>query len=641
VSCFAAVFVFLRGQDRNWDLLNYHYYAGYSLLNGRYLIDVAAANLQSFFNPIANLFAYLSLKHIPFPLSAWAVLAIQLTNVPPLFLIARTIGSECGYAKPSLTEAFALLLSVIAPLWWSELGTTFFSSWTSPLILWGLYLLLRKSSDILPAGKDLFASGMLIGLAVGLKLTNAPYAISAFVSLLFLVYRSGWRLVLNKYKFFILGGILGFATTAWWNWHLWNEWASPLFPLYNAIFKSPFFDFTNFRDMRWHFSSLSDFIVFVVQAAFGSGKTSELPFADGRYLIIFMLAPGAILCKTTIKYGRKTTAFIFFVLTGFLFWVFMFAYQRYLIPIEMLLGLLAWILVLRIVERERLRIAVLSCLVVLAALTVKVPDYGHAKVPFGCKNPFSIEINDLLTATPARYMVVGVPISYVLPSFHKESVFYGVGLSKHIDNLIIQKLHEPSALPLRIIAKDQDAHTFPDRLRAIGYDPTLHVLDCNYFKTGEGRYIVCEANLGLQRVYPSNFMVDADYSQANYLQANGILWERGLSDVEPWGRWSDGETVEVGLSNCMQSGALRLAITGHAFGPNVGRPVRIEFGDNELFAVFNEVDNEVSIRIDNNDQCANRLLIHIPEPKSPQEMGLSSDNRKLGIGLVRLKINKE
>jgi hypothetical protein len=40
ISLIAFVFVYNRGQDSNWDLLNYHFYNGYALLNGRFSIDV-------------------------------------------------------------------------------------------------------------------------------------------------------------------------------------------------------------------------------------------------------------------------------------------------------------------------------------------------------------------------------------------------------------------------------------------------------------------------------------------------------------------------------------------------------------------------------------------------------------------------
>lgn len=153
----AAIFVVRRGQDTNWDLLNYHYYQGYSLINGRFSNDLAAANLQSFFNPIANALAYLALKHLSFPFSAWSILLIQLISIPAIALLAKEIAKSLGYSRSSPSTIPAVLLSLLAPLWISELGTTFFSSWTLPLLLWGIYLLLtahKKRPDFKEPNTD-------------------------------------------------------------------------------------------------------------------------------------------------------------------------------------------------------------------------------------------------------------------------------------------------------------------------------------------------------------------------------------------------------------------------------------------------------------------------------------------------------
>ncbi len=78
ISCYAFWFTFTRGQDINWDLQNYYYYAGYSALYSRYAIDIAVSGFQSFFNPLINIFAYVSLTYFPFPFSAWSITLLQL-----------------------------------------------------------------------------------------------------------------------------------------------------------------------------------------------------------------------------------------------------------------------------------------------------------------------------------------------------------------------------------------------------------------------------------------------------------------------------------------------------------------------------------------------------------------------------------
>ena len=99
----SAVFVFLRGQDTNWDLLNYHHYSGYALLTGRYYQDIAAANMMTFFNPMINTWSYAANSYVPFPFNTWIILLPQLLGVPVLALIARELGRSMGNGKVTLT----------------------------------------------------------------------------------------------------------------------------------------------------------------------------------------------------------------------------------------------------------------------------------------------------------------------------------------------------------------------------------------------------------------------------------------------------------------------------------------------------------------------------------------------------------
>ncbi len=59
-----------------------------------------------------------------------------------------------------------------------------------------------------------------------------------------------------------------------------------------------------------------------------------------------------------------------------------------MIPLEMLWGLLIWILITRIVGNEKLRISFLLCIALVALIRIHIPDWGHAKMEFGEKIPF-------------------------------------------------------------------------------------------------------------------------------------------------------------------------------------------------------------------------------------------------------------
>src|ERR1700733_15955891 len=55
-----------QGQDRNWDLLNYHLYNAFSLVDGRFARDLYPVGIQSYFSPLLDVPYYLlSVRLLP------------------------------------------------------------------------------------------------------------------------------------------------------------------------------------------------------------------------------------------------------------------------------------------------------------------------------------------------------------------------------------------------------------------------------------------------------------------------------------------------------------------------------------------------------------------------------------------------
>src|SRR5438128_236522 len=68
IALLASGYASIRlGQDISWDLKNYHLYNPWALLNGRLDWDIAPAQLQTYYNPVPDLFFYglLHLFHAP------------------------------------------------------------------------------------------------------------------------------------------------------------------------------------------------------------------------------------------------------------------------------------------------------------------------------------------------------------------------------------------------------------------------------------------------------------------------------------------------------------------------------------------------------------------------------------------------
>ena len=107
-----------------------------------------------------------------------------------------------------------------------------------------------------------------------------------------------------------------------------------------------------------------------------------------------------------------------------------------------------------------------------------------------------------------------------------------------------------------------------------------------------------------------------------------ISSSKGLSSPEPWGTWSNAETVEFKFSNPLPE-KFDLALTAKAFGPNSGEEVEIHAGSYMQKIKLTDADKEIVIHLENPDN-SNVLQIKIPYPTSPKALGLSDDERNLG-----------
>jgi hypothetical protein len=404
---------------------------------------------------------------LPFPAGPIFIMLIQSTVIPALFLLSRQIGEGLGIRKTSSTHLLAAGLGLLSPIWLSEIGTSFFESWTAPLILWSLYFLLRSSTPGKSYSSAVMLAGIGLGLATGIKLTNAPFAVAAVVLVIWLG-KSSLRELFSRLGIFSLGGILGVLPTAWWNLYLALEWDSPIFPFFNSLFRSSFYDQGNWRDMRWFFESPADFALFVFEAGVGTNKTSELVFADARFLVVFLLI--GIVLMTRLRKGLvgPVVPLLIFFLVSLGLWATIFAYQRYFVAGELLMGLLIWAL-LNVLAKTIRAGAVLSAGVsALVLAAIAVPSWGHIPPAQSRDNPFSVQIPAKISESAASYLAVGRPVSYIFPQLHPDSNFHGVGVSAAIDRLIVEKISGSPSLPVRALARLSESELAVNRIVDLG-----------------------------------------------------------------------------------------------------------------------------------------------------------------------------
>ena len=117
----------------------------------------------------------------------------------------------------------------------------------------------------------------------------------------------------------------------------------------------------------------------------------------------------------------------------------------------------------------------------------------------------------------------------------------------------------------------------------------------------------------------------------------------GISGNESWGRWSD-----ANLAPCVRLEFFKalpdrfdLLLTMSAFGPNAGREFVVIVGANEYRGVAGAAAGEVRIPVANNGSVADVIQICPPSPVQPEGTGSRKDRRRIGLGLIRLRITHD
>lgn len=361
----------LLGQSSNWDLRNYHWYDGWAWLHGRHAIDVAAAQAQTWFNPLLPAFLYLLLSSLKPWLGTFVLGALQGLNLLPLHRIVRRLLPQ----RRSLA-LLAVFVGASGATQRGELGTSFGDNLVSLPLLCALALLVAP-----PAARRRSAfAGVLLGLAVGLKLTAAPAAAGIACAGLWLFVRHGQ---LRQH-----GAVLAGCAAATflivngpWMWQLWRDFGNPLFPMFGSVFGGEYAVPVELRDTRWLPRDLLQWLFYPLCWADRPRFVSELWFLDLRVPLWFLTMLALPLWwRRARAQSAEPQALTFVVLATvliYVLWLMLFGYYRYLVVLEMLAPPLVAVALLTTPRRTA---ATMVCgVLVVIGLATRGPRWGRLR----------------------------------------------------------------------------------------------------------------------------------------------------------------------------------------------------------------------------------------------------------------------
>lgn len=418
------------GKELCWDLANYHYYIPYAFLHQREAMDYWPNSfIHQYLNPALDYLTYFLINHTT-PVSAEFILgALHGVNIVLLFAIARLLVNHFFIAL------LLALLGLYGPLVLPGIGSFQNDNLISVFVLGFVLLQIHQIKQKHFSYLILLCSGVLLGFAIGLKLTAGLFAIGALVSYLILPlsFQQRVRIIVILLAGFTVGMAL---SSGYWMYRLWIQFGNPFYPFLNHIFKAPGFAAVSWRDTRFLPKSAWEALFFPFYFSW-DGRVADIPFRDFRFMGVYILfaALGAKhLLRRVVSPAREIQWLFWFFIFSFLVWEYYFSIGRYIVALEMLSPLVIYLLVKSLIPNHFLSGVTVYSIFYTLLITmqpepmVRTPDYHtsffNVRLPYIVQNHPSAVV---LTAYPAYVMERDPrPQMYLIPFFPRAWRFFGI-----------------------------------------------------------------------------------------------------------------------------------------------------------------------------------------------------------------------
>jgi hypothetical protein len=240
-----------------------------------------------------------------------------------------------------------------------------------------------------------------------------------------------------------------------WMWTLYTRFDSPVFPFFNDIFRSPWWEPARLEDLRFRPQTLFGWLTF------------PLSYRDLRLPLLYVGLVAAIAARLIRRRrwmpGRTPTEpaaswrfVLAFCAVSFVIWAALFTVYRYLLPLQLLSGALL-IHLMRLNVPQRWLPAAATAISALAILATHYPDLG--RVNYG-QHYFDVSVPHV-APNAAVLLVADQPMAFVLPFLPGDGRFLGAN-----NNFIRPQMQNRLAREITRVVRE---HNGP--LYALSYPP--------------------------------------------------------------------------------------------------------------------------------------------------------------------------
>jgi len=398
-AAICAAWTVFAGKDLNWDLLNYHYYAPFQLLEGRLQQDFFAASAQSYLNPVGYLPFYLMVS------SGWHSVAVSVLfaaahslSLALLGLVAWRLFAHLAPRDRLIMSCLAAALGAATAVFWATVGTSFLDPLLAVPMLAGLILLLD--------GRHFAVAGMLFGAAAALKYSNAIFALAAFPLTLV-----RWRAALA----YIAGGALAVSVLAGpWLALMLREFGNPLYPVLGGTVSARFMPEDLAAALGFPFR----------MAVLDRSLYAEIFAPDLRFAALVLAAIALPVVSRQTSFSPSDRRLFGFFVAAAVLWLVTSANARYGMIVLLLVGVCLARLIERLLPPGLARVVLGLLLVVQVVMTiVAAPARWFIAEPWSPRW-FPYEAPQRALREPALYLTLEtLPMAVVAPFVHRDSSF--------------------------------------------------------------------------------------------------------------------------------------------------------------------------------------------------------------------------
>jgi hypothetical protein len=456
--------------DLNWDSQNTYTYSAFQFIDNRYSKDWLVGGLNGYNPPFLQIPSFILssqpvLYNLIFVGLTVFITQVFLFNICLMVLNDVTkhkekIKATGGRSKTTVSKNRMLIeknqislistFMLLSPLFLSEVGTTMGDSLSMLLLFLGLYLYL-KSLNGNQTNLQILA-GFIFATATFLKLVNSIFLLALVVTALVMTIIEG-RHQVKRLGALFAGIVIGFVVSLPWYVSIYKLTGNPIFPYFNAIFKSKYYVENNPRDLRWEFNSIYE----LKDLALGKWGSNLLEFDAINYWwpVTIVLCCAFLILRikklihlkvftknnklistreeTSIPSPSVTHHFVIFLGLSLLIWIKFFFYARYAMFIEILLPLVSFLIIYKLFPLMKGLFPYFLIVATACTIFMQVPNWNlYQSNDSGSQIDKASLTKDYkwgirkssIPINRADYIIDGeCSCTFVIPSFNSDSTF--------------------------------------------------------------------------------------------------------------------------------------------------------------------------------------------------------------------------